>query len=142
MPPLAAGTWNSAMRRLRKKVFAGTDPLPKLGTSSMGARGTVLPVVMSVLREWAAAQLTGSGEWVQAIAFEHPHIRRRNALQRAVTRIMSRRQSSLQEAGRNIDRMIQKRLPCKRPCRTFRQSREWSHVGRGPIRPADPPRRG
>ena len=43
------------MAWLRKKVLAGTDPLPKLGTSSVGVRGTVLPVVTSVLPEWVAA---------------------------------------------------------------------------------------
>ena len=43
------------MARVRKKVLAGTDPLPKFGASSVGARGTVPPVVAFVLPEWAAA---------------------------------------------------------------------------------------
>ena len=44
------------MARSWKKVLAATDPLPKLGASSVGARGTVLPVVTSELPKWAAAR--------------------------------------------------------------------------------------
>ena len=45
------------MVQLRKKVLAETEPVPKLGASSVGVRGMVLPLVASELPECAAASI-------------------------------------------------------------------------------------